>query len=203
MMRSGLFIVLYGINGIGKSTQVKKLIERLRSQGEQFVSWKYPAYDLAPTGPMLNDYLRNGNPLDLLPREFQIIQAMNRTHRECMPGGLRTHIKNGTHVVAEDYIGTSIAWGMGAGVEKNFLTTLNSHLHKPDIEILLDGEPFVGSEEKQHRHENDHSMVDRVRDIHLDLAREFGWSVVPAEQKMEDVHGDIWRIVEPRLLVQA
>lgn len=200
MSNAGLFIVLYGVNGTGKSTQATLLADRLAAQGDKALHWKYPAYELSPTGPMLNEYLREGNPRDLSAREFQILQATNRTHRECAPQGLRTHILNGIHVVAEDYVGTSIAWGHGAGVDKGFLMELNSHLRRPDIEILLHGEPFVGSEEQRHRHENDHDLVDLVRAVHIDLARSFGWDVVAAEQSKEEVHDHIWSIVESRLL---
>jgi len=40
---------------------------------------KYAIYDLAPSGPLLNEYLRKGNPHDLSPREFQLLQVLNRT----------------------------------------------------------------------------------------------------------------------------
>jgi len=55
------------------------LIDRLKSLGLQAEYLKYAIYDLSPSGPLLNEYLRKGNPHDLSPREFQLLQVLNRT----------------------------------------------------------------------------------------------------------------------------
>ncbi len=71
--KRGKFITILGINNIGKSTQRELLSDRIREVGDRRVpvSIKYPFYNVEPIGPMLNDYLRNGNPFNLTPREFQ------------------------------------------------------------------------------------------------------------------------------------
>jgi hypothetical protein len=55
------------------------LIDRLKSLGLHAEYLKYAIYDLLPSGPLLNEYLRKGNPHDLSPREFQLLQVLNRT----------------------------------------------------------------------------------------------------------------------------
>ena len=40
----GKFIVLYGINNLGKTTQAKFLVEKLQSQGLRAEYVKYPIY---------------------------------------------------------------------------------------------------------------------------------------------------------------
>lgn len=57
-MSHGRFIALYGINNIGKSTQVKLLFQRLFASGVRVEIVKYPIYDLNPTGNKLNEILR-------------------------------------------------------------------------------------------------------------------------------------------------
>lgn len=42
-------------------------MDRFEKEGFPAKHKKYPFYDLHPTGPMLNDYLREGNPHKLLP----------------------------------------------------------------------------------------------------------------------------------------
>ncbi len=196
MAHKGKFIALYGINNIGKSTQIKKLQQKFHylSIGCYFV--KYGVYDLIPSGPELNAYLRKGNPENLSPREFQLIHVINRAQYEPRIGAI---LFGGTHVIAEDYTGTGIAWGMGAGVNKEFLLRMNSHLRKEDLAILMDGERFSESIEVGHAHEEKEELVKKVRQIHLELAKEFGWHVVNANQSDKKVHNDIWRIVEPIL----
>lgn len=193
-MSRGTFIALLGVNNIGKSTQARILAERINKECGIVWLTKYPDYDLAPTGPMLNAYLREGNPYGLSPREFQTLQAFNRTQRE--PALLR-QLTGHAHVVAEDYTGTGIAWGIGTGAEKDFLLNLNSHLLKEDLAILLDGDPFIEGEEEQHAHENNRGLIEHVRNIHRELASEFGWKVVNANRSREEVHEEIWRYVLP------
>lgn len=193
----GKFIVFYGINNLGKTTQVKKLVERLKDEGYPVEYLKYAIYDLEPSGPVLNGYLREGNPHNLSAREFQIFQAFNRTQYDPV---LRKKIENNAIIVAEDYIGTSLAWGMGAGVDKEFLVKINSHLLKEDLVILLDGERFTSGIEKEHKHETNNALTDRVRQIHLDLGKEYGWKKVNANQGIDQVHEDIWKLVNQILL---
>jgi thymidylate kinase len=196
MSYKGKFITLYGVNNLGKSTQMQKLKEKFheRSIGCLFV--KYGIYNLAPSGPELDAYLRKGNLENLSPREFQLIHVINRTHYEPR---ISAQLVSGTHVVAEDYTGTGIAWGMGAGVNKEFLLRMNSRLRKEDLAILLDGERFTESIEAGHAHEEQSELIKKVRQIHLDLAEEFGWHVVNANQPEEKVHADIWKLIEPIL----
>ena len=54
----GIFIALYGINNIGKSTQARLLTQRLLASGVRVEYVKFPIYDIAPTGTKLNEILR-------------------------------------------------------------------------------------------------------------------------------------------------
>ncbi|MCF7836645.1 hypothetical protein K9N08_03390 [Candidatus Gracilibacteria bacterium] len=55
---TGKFIAIYGINNIGKSTQTSLLVQKLINTGVRVEYFKYPIYDLDPTGKMLNEILR-------------------------------------------------------------------------------------------------------------------------------------------------
>lgn len=192
-MPPGKFIVFYGINNLGKTTQAKKLVERLEQEGCRAEYLKYAIYDLEPSGPILNDYLRQGNPLGLSAREFQIFQALNRTQYEPM---LKEKLKNGIMVVAEDYTGTGIAWGVGAGVDKDFLKKINSHLLPEDLGILFEGERFMQGAEAGHKHESDDEFTQKVRRVHLELGEEFGWSKIDANAGIDEIHEKIWNLTK-------
>ena len=193
-MSRGTFITLLGVNNIGKSTQVRMLAERIEKEGGRVQSIKYPCYHCMQTGPMLDAYLRKGNPDKLSAREFQLLNVINRTYRE---QNILPLLAEGKHVIAEDYTGTGIAWGIGTGVEKDFLLKINHHLAVEDLAILIDGEPFFEGEEERHAHENNRKLIEHVRNIHHDLASEFGWKVVSANRPREEVHEEIWRYVLP------
>ncbi|MFA6255950.1 MAG: hypothetical protein WC606_02085 [Candidatus Absconditabacterales bacterium] len=191
----GKFIVFYGINNLGKSTQVDLLIQKLKERGITAEYLKYAVYSLEPSGVMLNEYLRKGNPYDFSPREFQLCQALNRTQYEPI---LKQKLDAGTWIIGEDYKGTGIAWGVGAGVDQNFLIRLNSHLLAEDLCILFDGERFVSGIEKDHKHEQNHELTEKVRAVHLELAKKFGWTSVNANQSIDEVHENIWKLVREK-----
>ncbi|MDO8581474.1 MAG: hypothetical protein Q7S16_01235 [bacterium] len=192
----GKLIVLYGINNLGKTTQAKMLTDRLRREKKDVVYIKYPIYTLAPSGPIVSAYLREGNPYALTPREFQTITALNRTQYEST---LQAILERGTIVVAEDYLGTGIAWGEGAGVDPKFLRDINSALYKEDIAILLHGRRFTFSIEKNHTHEEDSTLMERVRVAHEQCADERGWIRVAVDGTKEYVHEKIWEIIKKLL----
>lgn len=192
----GKLIVFYGINNLGKSTQAKLLVERLKANGYQAEYLKYPIYNLAPSGIILNNYLRNSNPHHLNAKEAQIIYAMNRTQYQT---DLIAKLKAGVNVIAEDYKGTGIAWGLGAGVNENFLKDINSHLINEDLVFLFDGERFRQAIENSHKHENDDDLMTKVRWAHLKLREEYGWWKINANLAIEEIHEEIWASVRELL----
>jgi len=192
----GKLIVLYGINNLGKSTQAKLLVEKLKSHGYQAEYLKYPVYDIKPSGEILNDYLRNGNNFQLSPREAQIIYALNRDQYQ---EELIKKLKSGINIVAEDYKGTGIAWGLGAGVDEKFLKNIHSHLIDEDLVFLFDGERFRQAIEEGHQHENNDDLVNKVRWAHLKLREEYGWYKINANLPIEEIHQQIWEQVNQLL----
>lgn len=193
MGEKGKLIVLYGINNLGKSTQAKLLVERLLKEGYKAEYLKYPLYDLAPAGPLINNYLRGGNPHKFTPREFQVLQVLNRTQYEPV---LKSKLEAGINIVAEDYLGTGLAWGLGAGVDEDFLKKMNSHLLKEDLAVLFEGQRFSAGIEEAHQHEQDDGLTEKVRQAHEKLADEFGWKRIKANETINEISEKLWQIVK-------
>lgn len=192
-MKKGKFIVIHGANNLGKSTQAKLLAEKMNAEGYKTEYLKYPIYNILPSGKIINDYLRNSNPFKLTPREAQTIYALNRTQYEPI---LKRKLESGINVVAEDYTGTGLAWGIGAGVDENYLKLINSHLLKEDLTLLLDGERFKAAMENGHKHEIDDELWQKVRQAHLRLGKKFGWIKINANLTIKQIHAIIWREVQ-------
>lgn len=188
----GKFIVLYGINNLGKSTQAKILVDKLRLHGLRAEYVKYPIYGLTPSGEILNDYLRGGNFYNLTPREVQIIYAFNRAQ---FNETLKSKLAEGINIIAEDYIGTGLAWGLASGLAENFLKLINSSLLKEDLAFLFDGERFLKSVEYNHQHEANYELIAKARIAHLRLGYELGWTIINANQKIREIHDKIWNQV--------
>lgn len=194
-MKEGLFIVIYGANNLGKSTQIEKLVTDLNSAGIIAQKIKYPVYDLEPTGPIINEQLRGEKGQTLSEEAFQDLYIQNRL--DFQPQLVRL-LDEGVTVVAEDYVGTGVAWGWVKGLAVDDLLEKNKGLLKPDVEILIDGERFNAPDHKN-IHEQDDALWLRSRRAHLELAAKLDWSVVNANQSIEEVGQDILNILEKKI----
>ena len=181
--------MLYGINNLGKSTQARLLIQRLKEAGKTSEYIKYPLYAEDPSGIILNDYLRKGNPWGLTPREAQIFYTFNRGQ---YASRLEELLGRVDFVVAEDYWGTGVSWGTGAGVDFNFLMSINKFCLREDLALIFRGSRFVESIEQGHTHESNSELVERVRQVHEHLAAEYGWKHVDANASIEQVSDQAW-----------
>ena len=199
-MKEGLFIVIYGINNLGKSTQAELLVEGLVKSGMRAEYLKYPVYDLKPTGPRINEILRGGERQEISEEDFQALYTANR--RDYQPTLCRK-ISEGINIIAEDYIGTGLAWGATKGADLEKLIESNKGLVKPDAEILLDGERFLSGKEPGHRHEGDDELMELCRQKHLELAARFNWHAVDANQAVEEVHQDVLDIIAKKVKESA
>lgn len=195
MKERGKFIVIYGANNLGKSTQVGLLGRTLSAMGKEVEVIKYPIYSLEPTGPRINDMLRGGS-LELTPEELQREFAQNR--RDFQPR-LESLLNSGKWVVAEDYKGTGIVWGVTYGVSLEVMEEINAGLLDEDLAVLLDGERFSAGIERAHLHEQG-GKWDLARKVHLELAERYGWVVIGASNQEHEVARRIWEVVESRLL---
>lgn len=192
--RRGKFIVIYGANNLGKSVQTQLLVESLRQQGFKIQPLKYPIYDLEPTGPRINQALREG--LAISDEELQREFAQNR--RDFEPE-LKRILEEGAWVVAEDYKGTGIAWGVTHDIPLETMEEINQDLLEEDVTILLDGERFTSGRERGHRYE-DGADWKKARRTHLELAKRYGWEIVNANQTKERVYQDILDIIRETIL---
>ena len=195
MGTKGKMITIYGINGIGKTTQVELLVRFLQAQGKAASRLKYPVYDLEPEGPFIHRYLRDPafrSEHELSTEELQMQYADNRRRYE---GELKKRLETGEWIVAEDYTGTGIAWGLTWGANLEYLEDINKDLYQPDLSILMHGERFDTAIEAGHRNETNADRIHICRNFHLLLAGRYQWERVNANQSIEDVAKDIEKVV--------
>jgi len=126
-------------------------------------------------------------------KEWILNTAMNRFQFEPT---LREWLKDGKVVVAEDYTGTGIAWGMVKGASKEWLESLNRPLIKEDLAVLLDGERFVHATEEGHIHETNEEFMKLARQIHLELGEAYGWVKIPVQPTKDETEALVWEVVK-------
>lgn len=191
----GKMITIYGINNIGKSTQVTLLVEKLEKMGIKVRRLKYPVYDLEPEGPIINSYLRDPEYRKQKPMTTHDLQKLYALNRERFEPTLVKYLEDGEILIVEDYTGTGLGWGLTWEGDLYDLREMNQHLRKEDLAILMDGEQFIESIEANHRNETDLSRIKLCRSFFRLLAECNDWKIVNANQTVEKVEADIWKIV--------
>lgn len=196
MINYGRFIVIYGVNGIGKSVQVTRLVKYLKSLGIDAHDIKYPIYNLEPEGPFIYKYLRDEDFRLANPRtthELQYLYMLNRQRYELT---LLERLNRGEWIIAEDYTGTSFAWGQVYGGDLAYLEEINKHLKQADLSILLTGKRFLTAIEEGHRNENNGEALEKTGKFLEELADKYHWHKIEANDTIENVHRAIVSLLE-------
>lgn len=194
-MVQGKMIAVYGINGIGKTTQVERLVEFLHAQGKEASRVKYPVYDLEPEGPFIYKYLREPAFRAAHPQSTEELQQQYAENRRRYQSELERRLATGEWIIAEDYTGTGIAWGLTWGADLKYLEAINSDLRMPDLSILMHGHRFDTAIEKDHRNEMDSERIRICKNFHELLSDRYAWQQVNANQSIEAVSKDIQGII--------
>ncbi|MBI2588627.1 hypothetical protein HYW35_00225 [Candidatus Saccharibacteria bacterium] len=103
----GLFIVLEGADGSGKTTQFRLLAERLKAVGYEVAIFDFPRYEL-PSSYFVKRYLNGeyGEASRLSPYTASLFYALDRY--EAAPQ-IRQALKAGKIVLANRYVGSNMA----------------------------------------------------------------------------------------------
>ena len=190
-----MFITIYGINNIGKTTQVKLLQENLEKQGYSVFSLKYPIYDIDPSGGFLHTVLRSRKQT-ISEAELQMWFALNRYQFQ---EKLAHFLANYDVVLAEDYSNTAVAWGSCKGLDQTWIETINSKLTQPDLQILIHGERSLETVEKGHIHEHQHDLSQQVADKLMQMANKQGWQIIQRQAKIQETQALLLSCIESRL----
>ena len=127
----GKLIVVEGIDGSGKSTQLDLLHKWLRSEGyvTVFTEWN--------SSPIVRGTTRRGKRRRLLtPMSFSLIHAADfasRTYEQVMPA-----LQAGVIVLADRWVYTAFARDAARGVNRDWLRSLYSFAPSPTLAFYFD-----------------------------------------------------------------
>ena len=136
-MERGKFIALEGIDGSGKSTQIKRLVDRLTAQGVTCRATREPTG--RPVGALIRQALTGQVPLD--PRVIAALYAADRIdHLVNGEDGLLSLVERGITVVTDRYYFSSYAYH-SVDMEMDWVIGANSvsaGLLRPTLTVFLD-----------------------------------------------------------------
>ena len=195
----GLFIVLYGPSGVGKTKQLDLLEERLR-EGLAVRRVEYPIYDLGKAGQKLKRILWRQE-RGLPEEEMQELFSANR--RDFEPT-LKSWLASGVTVLAEDYKGTGVVWGVTRGLAIGKMEELNRDFADPDVSILIDGPRRLDLRSGEgHIYQLDEEEWYRARKVYLAMADKYDWIRVGGDAPILTVAGRIWTVVKLALAMKG
>ena len=207
MRDKGYFISFEGIDGSGKSTQIQRLADFLRSLRFDIVVTREPGGSVG--GEEIRKLLLQGD-VDRWSAETEILlfTAARRDHLERI---ILPAMKNGQIVICDRFTdSTRMYQGMRGPKLKKFVDMLDKEVigHDPDLTILIDIDPEIGLRRAKSRETVEERFEDfglelqkKMRKGFLDLSKQFSnrISVIDGLQSEDKVSKEICSLVKAKL----
>lgn len=218
----GKIIVIEGLDGSGKSTQIEYLKNKL--SGQNVCQIKLPDYD-SDSSALVKMYLRGDfgkKPEDVNAYAASAFYAVDRYANFKMKW--KDNYDKGDIIISDRYT-TSNAYHQATKISKEdraeFFYWLEDFeyglmgIPEPDAVILLDmpieisqkmmSKRYEGDESKKDIHESNLDYLYKCREAALDAAREMGWYVVQCSdgnepRTIDDIGNEIFSIVTREVL---
>lgn len=205
MAEKGLFIVIDGVDGAGKSTQIDLLVEAFRESGRDVVQTLEPGG--TETGKRLRHEILHGGHDLTSSQEILLFSADRALHfaQVVIPC-----LNFGKDVICDRFASSTFAYqGFAGGGDISLigsLTLLATADQMPDLIIIMSLDPEVGFKRKTG------AGLDRIESKSLEYHRavQNGYlryarlhreicEVIDASKSIETVHQEIVRIISDRL----
>jgi len=191
----GVFIVLEGGDGAGKTTQAKILCSTLKRKGYKIHPTAEPSRNAV--GKLIRrTYLKKEK---ISPEVEALLFAADRClhlKSEVLPALARGRI-----VVCDRYMYASFAYQGAQGVDPKWLRVINRFAEKPDLAIYLDipAQTSLGRIKRKKSVLENLELQRRVREQYLYLVHVGELVVVDATQPMKNVAETIYSLVNAQL----
>ena len=192
----GKFIVLEGIDGSGKSTQVKLLKKYFEGQGFLVILTKEPTNDSS-----VSKKIRQILNKEVIVEAKKLQELFIQDRKEHLEKLIIPSLKDGKIVISDRYYFSTIAYGESAAVSREWLIEKNSNFLAPDISIIVDLDPKICIE----RIRANRSSIDlfeeieklkMVRKKYKELAKSFkNVCIVDGKKSIEEVFLQIQNIL--------
>lgn len=134
------FIVFEGLDGAGKTTQIRLLAEALEERGERVVLTAEPTE--YPSGKALREALSGR--VKKTPAEMAVMFTLDRiAHNKNEESGIDRLLRDGYTVISDRYYYSSLAY-QGSVTDPEWVSHLNldcPEIRRPDLCIFLDLAP--------------------------------------------------------------
>jgi len=203
----GRFITFEGGEGAGKSTQLKRLAERLRARSLEVVATREPGG--SPGAEAIRELVLNGAADRWSPvSETLLMYAARRDHIERV---IAPALTRGAWVVCDRFADSTRAYqGAAGGTDPELIAALEARVlgeARPDLTLVFDLPPQIGLERAQARggemrfESKGLAFHQRLREAFLAIARmePERCALIEATAPIEAVDAAVWAAVTGRL----
>jgi dTMP kinase len=192
----GIFICVEGLDGSGKTTQAKRLVNNLRLRGFDAV------YTTEPTkgevGRLIRRFVLNREkrvPATLEALSFAA-DRIDHVENEIMP-----FLKQDKVVVCDRYVHSSLAYQGATGLNLGWIEHINQFALKPNLSLLIDAptDVVVKRLKKKKTVMETAQNLKKVREIYMNLAQKQHLTIVDGDKSINEVAKSILDIVLPLL----
>ncbi len=197
--KRGTFISFEGIDGCGKSTQVKILMDRLIEEGNECILVREPGG--TKISEDIRDILLSNKNQDLSSRTEALLMTASRaqlTKQKIIPA-----LITGKCVIADRFSDSTLAYqGGGRGLDLDYLISINDFATKgivPDITFNLDINPKSAfnrsSSNELDRIENAGiELQKKVREYYKEISKRFANRIftIDGSNSISSIHSTIW-----------
>ena len=208
MKKKGFFITFEGIDGSGKSTQIRKLAKFLEDNGFDIIITREPGGSVG--GEEIRNLLLQGE-VDRWSAETEILlfTAARRDHLERI---ILPALQDGKIVICDRFTdSTRMYQGMRGPKLRDLVDRLTKDVINcdPDLTIVIDIDPEISLERAKSRKTAEERFEDfgvdlqkKMRKGFIDLSKEFNnrIEVVNGQQSVDDLGKEIFSLVKARLL---
>lgn len=202
----GLFIVLEGIDGAGKTTQTRLLAGRLRAaSGVPLLVLHEPGS--TPLGETIRRLVKDPSVGSVSPLAELLLFAAARA--QLIEERIVPYITDGGTVLCDRFSGSTLAYqGYGRGISLDLVRRVEAIATsglQPDIVLLLDVDIDTGLERKRAEggrdrfEEEERAFHKRVREGYLEIATGMGdrWTVIDGNGSPQEVAERLWAALAP------
>ena len=184
----GLLIAFEGLDQSGKQTQAERLQAALERRGRTCLLLDFPSYE-THIGREIEAGLHGQR--DYGPDVMQLLYMANRYEKT---PHIRAVLAQGTIVICDRYLASSIAYGEAFGLDGGWLREVQRYLTPPDLTILLDIAPETAAGRKtanRDKYERDLALLSRVRASYRRQAEAADWVRLDGERPKDAVAADV------------
>lgn len=197
---SGKLIVLEGIDGSGKGTQIARLTDRLEASGHKVLVTREPS--AGPIGTLIRQALADASQFD--EATMALLFAADRLEhiRE-----MKAHLAAGEIVLCDRYVLSSLAYNSQT-LTLEWILALNQEADKrlhPDLTLYFDLSEQIaltrigarGSDRERYETQRQLYQVREMYRMLADVRLDDNVVTIDASQTPEAIAKDVWQAVQP------